>query len=69
MPARLARRRNELAGAAPLTFPDLSADLKARLPELRGRLAAGTTLADITWFRVGGAAQALFAPADESDLA
>jgi len=52
-----------------LTFPDLSADLAARLPDLRGRLAAGTMLADITWFRVGGPAQALFTPADEADLA
>lgn len=52
-----------------MTFPDLSADLQARLPDLKGRLAAGTVLADITWFRVGGAAQALFTPADEADLA
>ncbi len=52
-----------------MTFPDLSADLAARLPDLRGRLAAGTMLADITWFRVGGPAQALFTPADEADLA
>ena len=27
------------------------------------------TLADLTWFRVGGPAQVLFAPADEDDLA
>ena len=52
-----------------MTFPDLSADLQARLPDLKGRLAAGTRLADITWFRVGGPAQALFTPADEADLA
>jgi len=52
-----------------LTFPDLSTDLAARLPDLRGRLAAGKMLADITWFRVGGPAQALFTPADEADLA
>ena len=52
-----------------MTFPDLSADLQARLPELRGRLASGQKLADITWFRVGGPAQALFTPADEADLA
>ncbi|WP_072372935.1 UDP-N-acetylmuramate dehydrogenase [Hyphomicrobium sp. NDB2Meth4] len=52
-----------------MTFPDLSADLAAKLPELRGRLASGTNLADITWFRVGGPAQALFSPADEADLA
>jgi UDP-N-acetylmuramate dehydrogenase len=52
-----------------VTFPDLSAELQAKLPELRGRLGSGQKLADITWFRVGGAAQALFSPADEADLA
>jgi UDP-N-acetylmuramate dehydrogenase len=52
-----------------LTFPDLTADLKAKLPDLKGRLAANVPLADITWFRVGGPAQVLFAPADEADLA
>jgi UDP-N-acetylmuramate dehydrogenase len=52
-----------------LTFPDLTADLKARLPELKGRLSANVPLADITWFRVGGPAQLLFSPADEKDLA
>jgi UDP-N-acetylmuramate dehydrogenase len=43
-----------------VTFPDLVADLKAALPDLRGRLTANQTLADITWFRVGGPAQVLF---------
>jgi UDP-N-acetylmuramate dehydrogenase len=52
-----------------LTFPDLTADLKAKLPGLKGRLAANVPLADITWFRVGGPAQVLFTPADEADLA
>ncbi len=52
-----------------LTSKDLAADLKAALPELRGRLIAGASLADITWFRVGGAAEVLFTPADEADLA
>jgi UDP-N-acetylmuramate dehydrogenase len=52
-----------------LTFPDLTADLKAKLPELKGRLSANVPLADITWFRVGGPAQVLFAPANEADLA
>ncbi len=48
---------------------DLAAELKSALPELRGRLIAGASLADITWFRVGGAAEVLFTPADEADLA
>ncbi len=52
-----------------MSFPDLTAELKAAMPELRGRLAANVLLADITWFRVGGPAQLLFTPADEADLA
>jgi UDP-N-acetylmuramate dehydrogenase len=50
-------------------FEDITSELRANIPELRGRLAANAPLADITWFRVGGPAQALFTPADESDLA
>ena len=52
-----------------MTFPDLTADLRQRMPDLRGRLAANVSLADITWFRAGGPAQVLFTPADEADLA
>ena len=52
-----------------MTYPDLTPDLKAAMPELRGRLVANARLADITWFRVGGPAQVLFTPADEADLA
>jgi UDP-N-acetylmuramate dehydrogenase len=35
----------------------------------RGRVEFGASLAPLTWFRVGGAAEALFSPADEDDLA
>jgi UDP-N-acetylmuramate dehydrogenase len=35
----------------------------------RGRVEFDAPLAPFTWFRVGGAAEALFSPADESDLA
>ena len=56
-------------GVERVTFPDLTADLKARMPDLRGRIAANAVLADVTWFRVGGPAQILFTPADEADLA
>ena len=52
-----------------MSFPDITDDLKARMPDLRGRLTANAPLSDITWFRVGGPAQVLFAPADEADLA
>jgi UDP-N-acetylmuramate dehydrogenase len=40
-----------------------------RLPAVRGRYAETVPLAPITWFRVGGAAEVLFRPADEADLA
>jgi UDP-N-acetylmuramate dehydrogenase len=52
-----------------MSFPDITADLKARLPQLRGRLLANQSLGEFTWFRVGGPAQALFMPEDEHDLA
>ncbi len=52
-----------------MSFPDITGDLKARMPDLRGRLTPNAPLSDITWFRVGGPAQVLFAPADEADLA
>lgn len=52
-----------------MSFPDISADLAGRMPDLRGRMAANQTLAPYTWFKVGGPAQILFSPADETDLA
>src|SRR5271170_4978591 len=50
-------------------FPDLVDEVKARAPKLRGRLLANAPIAETTWFRVGGPAEALFSPADEDDLA
>jgi UDP-N-acetylmuramate dehydrogenase len=52
-----------------MTFPDITPDLKTAMPELRGRLLANQSLAELTWFRVGGPAQVLFTPSDEDDLA
>ncbi len=52
-----------------MSFPDISADLKAGMPQLRGRVLANELLGPLTWFRVGGPAQILFTPADEDDLA
>src|SRR5881394_1888242 len=52
-----------------MTFPDIVPSLKSSLPALRGRLLANEPLAPLTWFRVGGPAQALFMPEDERDLA
>lgn len=43
--------------------------LLARLPDVRGSLRADVSLAPFTWLRVGGAAEALFMPKDEADLA
>ena len=42
--------------------------LLKKLPVVRGRLEANAPLAELTWFRAGGAAEVLFAPADEEDL-
>ena len=52
-----------------MSFADIVPELKARLPNLRGRLLANQKLGDFTWFRVGGPAQAFFMPEDEDDLA
>ncbi|WP_312163024.1 UDP-N-acetylmuramate dehydrogenase [Phenylobacterium sp.] len=38
------------------------------LPDVRGRLLKDEPLGPFTWFRVGGAAEVLFLPADETDL-
>ena len=51
-----------------MSFPDIVHDLKATMPALRGRLLANQSLAELTWFRVGGPAQVLFMPEDEDDL-
>ncbi len=40
-----------------------------RMPLVRGRLTANAPLAGITWFGVGGAAEVMFRPVDEEDLA
>jgi UDP-N-acetylmuramate dehydrogenase len=52
-----------------LSGSDLETHLIAILPELRGKLKSGASLADLTWFRVGGPAEILYSPADEADLA
>lgn len=40
-----------------------------RLPPVLGELSSDAQLSRITWFRVGGPAEALFRPADRDDLA
>jgi hypothetical protein len=66
---RVARRRAQARRRRGMSFPDLLPEIAAWMPQLRGRVIANATLADITWFRVGGPAQVLFTPADEPDLA
>ena len=51
-----------------MNFPDLVPVIKQNAPGLRGRLLANQSLAELTWFRVGGPAQILFMPEDEADL-
>jgi UDP-N-acetylmuramate dehydrogenase len=51
-----------------MSAPDIVADLKAKLPSLRGRFLANQSIAELTWFRVGGPAQVLIMPEDEDDL-
>ena len=43
-------------------------DWRDALPPVRGRLLRDEPLGPFTWFRVGGAAEVLFLPADTADL-
>jgi UDP-N-acetylmuramate dehydrogenase len=52
-----------------MSFPDIAGALRSKAPALRGRLLANQSLAELTWFRVGGPAQVLFMPEDQDDLA
>ncbi len=63
------RMRANVREPGPAGVRDLAAELQACMPGLRGRLLANQPLAELTWFRVGGPAQALFMPEDEGDLA
>ncbi len=47
---------------------DLVPLLKQLMPDLRGRMFANQDMSGLTWFRVGGLAQAMYAPEDEEDL-
>ncbi|PVE25340.1 UDP-N-acetylenolpyruvoylglucosamine reductase [Microvirga sp. KLBC 81] len=50
-------------------FSDITAELRAAMPELRGKLDANAPTAPLSWFRTGGPAQVLFSPVDTDDLA
>jgi UDP-N-acetylmuramate dehydrogenase len=47
----------------------VSGDWRDAAPPVRGRLLRDEPLGPFTWFRVGGAAELLFLPADAEDLA
>jgi len=51
--------------AGPAPFPS---GIETRLPAVRGRLSYNAAIGHMTWFGVGGPAQALFKPADRDDL-
>jgi UDP-N-acetylmuramate dehydrogenase len=48
--------------------PQSAAVQPADLPEVRGKYIAAQSLGDLTWFRVGGAADVVYLPADADDL-
>ena len=52
-----------------LRNPLITPHMTQTLPTPRGTLTQNRPLADLTWLRVGGPADALFLPADEVDLA
>jgi len=47
----------------------VSEAIRAAASRVRGRFTFDAPIAETTWFRVGGPAEALFSPADEDDLA
>ncbi len=51
--------------ASPALF---QSGIEARLPPVRGRLSYNAAIGHMTWFGVGGPAEALFKPADREDL-
>ena len=51
------------------TGEELLAELGDRLSGLRGRLTTNADMEKYTWFRAGGAAEVLYQPVDEQDLA
>ena len=54
---------NQAAG-----FADLREQFSDWIGGVRGKLVHNQSMADITWFRVGGPAQLFFIPEDEADL-
>jgi UDP-N-acetylmuramate dehydrogenase len=67
--SRRSTRWRDAAAAADPAVTAIVADVAALMPQLRGRLLQNQSLAELTWFRVGGPAEILFMPEDEADLA
>ena len=61
--------RGEVSSPQARSIGDERALPLSDLPQVRGSLKRDVPLAPYTWFRVGGAAEVLFIPADEADLA
>jgi UDP-N-acetylmuramate dehydrogenase len=55
--------------AAQRIYDEGAGRLIERLPAVRGRYTKAVEMAPFTWFRVGGAAEVVFRPADVADLA
>lgn len=51
-----------------MSYSDLREEFGDWIGKVRGKLVHNQNLAEITWFRTGGAAQLFFVPADEEDL-
>ncbi len=58
----------QATGTQPAGTKGFSDDLRSRLPEVRGRMSFQAPLGPMTWFGVGGPAEALFKPEDRDDL-
>ena len=54
---------------AETAYPDLLPRFSDWIGQVRGKLRVNQSMADVTWFRIGGPAQLFFMPADEADLA
>jgi UDP-N-acetylmuramate dehydrogenase len=52
-----------------MSSSDFMAQLGSFVNDVRGRLRPNQLMSEISWFRVGGAVDLLFQPADEEDLA
>ena len=57
-----------MRGGRAMSMTTASPSLLDVLPPVRGRYSENVSLANITWFRVGGPAEVMFRPVDHDDL-